>query len=198
MDSGKISLPLKLIESRAASLVCAIVFCGWILVALADPKPLSLGQDYYPPESRRRHEEGVCVVKITVTAEGNIEDPTLTLSTGYPRLDSACLAGFQGQHAKPAIRNGKPATITLEMPVVWKLGSPGQVPIKVDQGNLPRIERKYYPAESVRLREEGVCVVKVKVAAHGDIRVLRLTHSTGFASLDQACLGMTVGCCRQL
>jgi outer membrane biosynthesis protein TonB len=51
---------------------------------MADPKPLSLGQDYYPPESRRRHEEGVCVVKITVTAQGDIEDPTLTLSTGTP------------------------------------------------------------------------------------------------------------------
>ena len=45
----EIALPLKLIESRSARLVCGIAFGGWILAALADPKPLSLGQDYYPP-----------------------------------------------------------------------------------------------------------------------------------------------------
>jgi TonB family protein len=155
---------------------------------MADPKPLSLGQDYYPPESRRRHEEGVCVVKITVAAQGDIEDPTLTLSTGYPALDEACLAGFRGQHMKPAIRDGKPATITAEMPVVWKLSSPNELPIRIDTTNPPRIGRKNYPPESVRLQEEGVCVVKVKVTARGDIQTLGLTHSTGFATLDSSCL----------
>ena len=181
-------LPLKLIDSLSARLVCAIAFGGGNLVALADPKPLTLGQDYYPAESRRRHEEGVCVVKITVTAEGDIEDPTLTLSTGFPRLDDACLAGFRGQHMKPAMRDGKPATVTAEIPVVWKLNSPGRVPIKVDPKNLPRIGRNYYPIESVRLHEEGLCVVRVKVSASGDAQTLSLTHSTGFARLDQACL----------
>jgi outer membrane biosynthesis protein TonB len=39
-------------------------------------------------------------VKITVTAEGNIEDPTLTLSTAYPRLDRACLAGIRSHVAR--------------------------------------------------------------------------------------------------
>jgi TonB family protein len=182
-----VTLPSKLIESLSARVVCAIAL-SWTQVALAGPKPLTLGQDYYPPESRRRHEEGVCVVKITVTAEGNVEGPTLTLSTGYSRLDNACLAGFRGQHMKPAIRDGKPATVTVEMPVVWKLASPGQVPIKVDPNNLPRIGRKYYPAESMRVHEEGLCVVKVRVSAYGDVQALSLTHSTGFLRLDQACL----------
>jgi TonB family protein len=176
------------IRSNLAFLAYAAVICSWILVAMADPKPLSLGQDYYPPESRRRHEEGVCVVKITVTAQGDIEDPTLTLSTGYPALDEACLAGFRGQHMKPAIRDGKPATITAEMPVVWKLSSPNELPIRIDTTNPPHIGRKCYPPESVRLQEEGVCVVKVKVTARGDIQTLGLTHSTGFATLDNSCL----------
>jgi TonB family protein len=78
------------------------------------------------------------VVKITVTAQGDIEDPTLTLSTGYPALDEACLAGFRGQHMKPAIRDGKPATITAEMPVVWKLSS--SIDLRV-QGSVIAVER---------------------------------------------------------
>ena len=165
-------------------LAYAAVICSWILVAMADPKPLSLGQDYYPPESRRRHEEGVCVVKITVMAQGDVEDPTLTLSTGYPALDEACLAGFRGQHMKPAIRDGKPATITAEMPVVWKLSSPNELPIRIDTTNPPRIGRKYYPPESVRLQEEGICPASGRTGS--DCRIVKSTRRRGGRGYDQA------------
>jgi outer membrane biosynthesis protein TonB len=123
----------------------------------------------------------------------------LTLSTGYPRLDNACQAGFREQHMKPAIRDGKPTTVTVEMPVVWKLTLPGQVPINVDPKNMPRIGRKYYPAESMRLHEDGICVVKVKVSAGGDVQALSLTHSTGFpGSIKRVWMPSTMGgCCRQ-
>ena len=175
---------LKLIKSLSVRLVCAIILGGWNPVALAD---------YYPLESKRRNEEGVCIVKLTATAEGKVEDPNLTLSTGYPRLDEACLAAFQGKHIKPAIRDGKPTTVTLEMAVNWRLTVPGRAPIKVDPNNRPRIGQKHYPAESARLHEEGVCVVKVKVSAGGEVHELGLTHSTGFTRLDQACLDAFTG-----
>ena len=170
---------MKLSKSISVPLVCAIILVGWNAAAFAD---------YYPLESKRRNEEGVCVVKITATAEGNVEDPILTLSTGYPRLDEACLVAVRGKHIKPKIRDGKPTTVTLEMPINWRLTAPGKAPIKVDPSNRPRIGQEYYPAESTRLHEEGVCVVKVNVSARGEVHELGLTHSTGFTRLDQACL----------
>src|ERR1700722_1633534 len=97
-------------------------------------------------------------------------------------------SSIQGKHIKPAMRDGKQATTTLEMALVWRLTFPGHVPIKVDPNNRPRIGKKYYPAESMRLQEEGVCVVKVTVSAHGEVHPLELTHSTGYPRLDQACL----------
>jgi protein TonB len=83
--------------------------------------PIHLGAQYYPPESRRLGEQGTCLVKITVTAEGEIRDVTLTKSTGYPRLDQACVDGFKGAHMRPAIRDGKAITLTKEIPVKWTL-----------------------------------------------------------------------------
>lgn len=86
--------------------------------------PIHLGGQYYPPESRRLGEQGTCLVKITVTTEGEIRDVTLTKSTGYPRLDQACVDGFKGAHMRPAIRDGKPVTLTKEIPVKWTLNEP--------------------------------------------------------------------------
>jgi periplasmic protein TonB len=40
-----------------------------------DPKhPLKIGEDYYPDASKRANEEGRCVVKLTVAADGRIVD----------------------------------------------------------------------------------------------------------------------------
>jgi TonB family protein len=90
--------------------------------------PIRLGEQYYPPESRRLGEQGTCLVKITVTAEGEIRDVTLTKSTGYPRLDQACVDGFKGAHMRPAIRDGKAVTLTKEIPINWTLNMPESPP----------------------------------------------------------------------
>lgn len=88
-----------------------------------DPsRPFHLENDY-PPESKLLHEEGVCKVKMTVTADGSVRDFSLTQSTGYPRLDQACLIAFVGGGFLPATQDGKPVTTTLEIPITWKLAT---------------------------------------------------------------------------
>jgi TonB family protein len=90
----------------------------------ADPAhPVHIGENY-PAESKRRHEEGVCKVQLTVTADGAIRDVNLTKSTGFPRLDQACLDAFAHGGLLPATEDGKPVTTTLEIPITWKLGGP--------------------------------------------------------------------------
>ena len=84
--------------------------------------PLRIGENY-PAESRVLHEEGMCSVKLTVTADGAIRDVSLTQSTGYPRLDEACLEVFAHGGLLPATEDGKPVTTTLEIPITWKLAA---------------------------------------------------------------------------
>ena len=68
-------------------------------------------------ESKLLHEEGVCKVKLTVTADGTVRDVSLTKSTGYPRLDQACSEAFVHGGLLSATRNGQPITTTLEIPI---------------------------------------------------------------------------------
>ena len=87
-----------------------------------DPKhPLKIGEDYYPDASKRASEEGRCIVQMTVAADGRITNESIQQSSGFPRLDDACLKGVHGQRMKPATEDGKPVEKTASMPIVWKL-----------------------------------------------------------------------------
>src|SRR5580698_2505958 len=63
-----------------------------------DPKhPLHIGEDYYPDASKRANEEGRCIVTVTVAVDGRITGEVIATSSGFPRLDDACLKGVHGQ-----------------------------------------------------------------------------------------------------
>ena len=87
-----------------------------------DPKhPLRIGEDFYPDASKRANEEGRCIVLMTVSADGKITNESIQTSSGFPRLDEACLKGVHGQRLVPATENGKPVEKTISIPIVWKL-----------------------------------------------------------------------------
>ena len=87
-----------------------------------DPKhPLKIGEDYYPDASKRANEEGRCIVLMTVSADGRITNESIQTSSGFPRLDDACLKGVHGQRMLPATEDGKPVEKTVSIPIVWKL-----------------------------------------------------------------------------
>jgi protein TonB len=83
--------------------------------------PLHIGEDYYPDASKRANEEGTCKVRITVAADGRITDSALDSSSGFPRLDDACLKAVKGQRLIPAMEDGKAIETTTILPITWKL-----------------------------------------------------------------------------
>jgi protein TonB len=87
-----------------------------------DPKhPLHIGEDYYPDASKRANEEGTCRVRVTVAIDGRITGASIESSSGFPRLDEACLKGVTGQRVLPAMEDGKPVETTTIVPITWKL-----------------------------------------------------------------------------
>jgi protein TonB len=87
-----------------------------------DPRhPLRIGEAYYPDASRRANEMGRCVVQVTVAADGRIIAATLQSSTGFERLDQACMNGVRGQRMLPAIEDGKPIESSVSIPISWHL-----------------------------------------------------------------------------
>lgn len=87
-----------------------------------DPRhPLKIGEDYYPDASKRNNEEGTCRVQLKVAATGKIEDAKIVQSSGYPRLDEACLKAVKDQRMLPATEDGKPVETEAVLPITWKL-----------------------------------------------------------------------------
>jgi protein TonB len=87
-----------------------------------DPKhPLKIGEEWYPDASKRANEEGRCIVQMTVAVDGRVTAETIQATSGFPRLDEACLKAVHGQRMLPATEDGKPVEKTVSIPIVWKL-----------------------------------------------------------------------------
>lgn len=83
--------------------------------------PLKIGSDFYPDGAIRAGEQGKCVVQITVSVAGLVTAASIQSSSGFRRLDDACLNAIRGARLLPATEDGKPVEKTASMPIVWTL-----------------------------------------------------------------------------
>ncbi len=91
-----------------------------------DPRhPLKIGEEWYPDASKRAGEEGRCIVKIHIMATGQITDAQLQQTSGFPRLDEACLKAVKGQRMIAPTEDGKPIEADAVLPIQWKLRAGG-------------------------------------------------------------------------
>jgi len=81
---------------------------------------LKLGENY-PEQSLLLGEEGICVVRVEVDAEGFVRATQLVFSSGFDSLDAACLSGFAGGQFRPAKKNGKAVTTWINVPIAWNI-----------------------------------------------------------------------------
>jgi periplasmic protein TonB len=92
-------------------------------VAIDPRHPLKIGAEYYPDGAVRANEQGKCVVQITVAVDGRVNQATIQSSTGYRRLDDACLNAVRGARMLPATQDRKPVEKTASIPIVWTLNA---------------------------------------------------------------------------
>jgi len=85
-------------------------------------KAHTCGSNYYPQSAQKLHEEGTTTVSFTVTAEGEVTNPTIANSSGHEDLDQAALPCVTSWKYKPAIQEGKPVAAEWKANVVWKAG----------------------------------------------------------------------------
>ncbi len=164
-------------------------------VRLDSNHPPKIGDRYYPRESKILGEQGVCVVRLEVDADGDVRAEQLLVSSGFGRLDASCVAAFAGGHFLPATVDGKPVASWVNIPTFWTLGSHDRSYNK-DFSAIPRIRddyqlnvgTAYYPSVSREMHQQGDCVVRVAVDEGGNANETSIRKSTGFASLDHACV----------
>uniref|UniRef100_UPI001E2FA5EB energy transducer TonB n=1 Tax=Roseomonas rosulenta TaxID=2748667 RepID=UPI001E2FA5EB len=75
----------------------------------------------YPPESRRRGEEGVVRLALRVGSDGSVEAAEVAVSSGHPRLDQAAVEAARRWRFRPAMQGGLPVAGTLSTAVQFRL-----------------------------------------------------------------------------
>ena len=164
-----------------------------ITVAVTDRKDPSSDS----PTAVKR-EIGRCQVLVWVTADGLIRAAQVVKSTGYTRLDAACLKATIGKKIEPGHLEGHAVDEWVVLPIIWeaKGNMATRPPKRPDRPDLPiavlatnqqlQIRPPDYPSGALTHGEQGDCVVHVDVNFSGQVEQLNITESTGSAEVDKA------------
>lgn len=157
----------------------------------------------YPDESIRIGEQGVCNVRFAIRRDGKLVSGKILKSSGFPRLDAACLATLKSVSRFPPLpENVEPQLqqINAVVPIYFQL--PSQIAIGTVQSSIAVSKpRSYYgdiqnlvathvvyPLESLIAGEQGVCELRLRILRDGSLASVEIVQSSGFARLDEACL----------
>jgi protein TonB len=87
----------------------------------AEPNYLKNPEPPYPLAARRRHQEGLVLISVRVTAQGRAEKVEVKQSSGYPLLDEAALNAVRDWEFIPARVGNIALASEIEVPVHFKL-----------------------------------------------------------------------------
>jgi len=111
-------------------LALALEACIWSPRLLPQEKPdaesqiepgriLSQPPPVYPKEARKKHIEGVVVLRADIGVDGIVQK--LEVVSGDPVLVPAALDAVRKWRYSPALLNGKPVSVTTTLHVTFKL-----------------------------------------------------------------------------
>ncbi|MCC9605571.1 energy transducer TonB [Blastopirellula sp. JC732] len=75
----------------------------------------------YPPTSRSRREEGRVILRVTISATGEVAEVEIFQSSGFERLDQAALLAVKQWKFTPAQSEGRNVATRVKIPVSFSL-----------------------------------------------------------------------------
>ncbi len=135
----------------------------------------------YPDEAREKQLQGQVLVKILVSATGDVDG--VEVISGDPILAKAAVEAARKWKFKPFIRNGKPAAVSANIPFdfafsenVADSSAPKRVRVSsgVSAGLLIHKVRPVYPEEARRAHIQGTVLLQAEISKDGRIANLRL------------------------
>jgi protein TonB len=75
----------------------------------------------YPEASRRRGEQGIVLLELSVDANGRVIDVRVTESSGFSALDAAAVETLREWRFRPAQRGGMPVAGSITTAVHFRL-----------------------------------------------------------------------------
>ena len=142
----------------------------------------------YPPEARRKKEEGNVFIVFTVRKDGSVAEASVMRSSGFADLDHVALEAVKTWRYRPATAGGQPIEVR------WRTYVDFQLPDSTPPSNITPVQAvgpphnvmTYYPDSARRLREEGTATIRFTVAVDGTVSSASVMRSSGFADLDDA------------
>jgi len=87
----------------------------------AKPDYLKNPEPPYPALARRRHQEGLVLLSVKVSAQGRAARVELKQSSGFSALDEAAIQAVRGWEFEPARVGATPVDCEIEVPVRFRL-----------------------------------------------------------------------------
>ncbi|MEE8452613.1 MAG: energy transducer TonB [Thermoguttaceae bacterium] len=85
------------------------------------PRLLDNRPPTYPAHAVRERLEGTTLLRIRITAEGNVAELEVISTSGHPILDAAAVSAVRTWSFLPATSNGHPAATTVRLPIRFAL-----------------------------------------------------------------------------
>lgn len=88
---------------------------------MARPRYRSNPPPDYPPDARRRRQEGTTLLEVEVTTDGRASSVAIERSAGFSALDQAALSAVRHWTFEPGRVGGLPVSSRVQIPVRFKL-----------------------------------------------------------------------------
>ncbi|WP_312522719.1 energy transducer TonB [Anaerospora sp.] len=85
------------------------------------PRILMKVDTQYPEEAKKQGVEGVVVIKVSVSEQGEVEHLEISKSSGNESLDQAAIDSVKQWRFIPAYENGKKCSADAETAIIFKL-----------------------------------------------------------------------------
>ena len=152
----------------------------------------------YPQAARRAGWEGTVVLRITISAGGNVENVITQKSTGFDALDESASQSVKTWRFDPAKDGEFPVSAVVDLPIRFDLDEygiqssrekpePEPEPAKVKKpARLVKSERPPYPKEARQQGWEGTVVLRITIGDGGNVEKVVIQESSGYPTLDES------------
>ncbi len=108
-------------HEKVSSATAPVATATQELPAMAEVAYLKQPVPHYPPQSRRAHEEGLVVLRVTIDNTGRVVGIDIQRSSGHPRLDDAAREAVSHAQFKPYMDGGVPRSASAIIPIEFSL-----------------------------------------------------------------------------
>jgi len=118
--STPVAAPMVAPLSPPPAPALAPVQSGPVRVADLDTRAVTIVAPKYPVESRRKREQGIVVLSVTLDIDGRVAELELAKSSGFERLDRAALDAVRRWRWSPTLSDGAAVAVrgTVEIPFI--------------------------------------------------------------------------------